>query len=317
MQYFTEDKNAPLLPIASEKRSFYLYPSTVITLSSLFLFYKYLLQVSPSVIVDDLMRVFHISGGGLGNLAAMYFYSYVVAQLAVGILLDKYSPRLLTSLAIVCCAFGSIIFSITDTLWVAAFSRLLLGVGAAFATISYMKIATIWFRPNQFAFVGGLLATAAMLGALCGEALLAFLVQYVGWRDTLFICGLLGLGIAGLFYLFIRDKKSVASPTNYESQTFTLKDILQILRIKLNWFLALYSGLAFTPVAVFGGLWGNPFLQEAYHFTSTKAASLISLIFIGVAIGSPLWGYLANRLKKRESLTVFGTGLALIAPFCW
>ncbi len=60
MQYFTEDNNAPLLPIASEKRTFYLYPSIVITLSSLFLFYKYLLQVSPSVITDDLMRVFHM-----------------------------------------------------------------------------------------------------------------------------------------------------------------------------------------------------------------------------------------------------------------
>ncbi|ABS77602.1 MFS transporter [Coxiella burnetii] len=313
MQYFTEDNNAPLLPIASEKRTFYLYPSIVITLSSLFLFYKYLLQVSPSVITDDLMRVFHISGGGLGNLAAMYFYSYVLAQLAVGILLDKYSPRLLTSLAIVCCALGSIIFSIADTLWVAAFSRLLVGAGAAFATISYMKMASIWFRPNQFAFIGGLLATAAMLGALCGEAPLAFLVQYVGWRNTLLICGLLGLGIAGLFYLFIRDKKSVASPTDYESQTVTLKDILHVLRNKLNWFLALYSGLAFAPVAVFGGLWGNPFLQEAYHFTSTQAASLISLLFIGVAIGGPLWGYLADRLKKRQSVIVFGTGLALIA----
>ncbi len=243
----------------------------------------------------------------------MYFYSYVVAQLAVGILLDKYSPRLLTSLAIVCCALGSIIFSIADTLWVAAFSRLLVGAGAAFATISYMKMASIWFRPNQFAFIGGLLATAAMLGALCGEAPLAFLLQYVGWRNTLLICGLLGLGIAGLFYLFIRDKKSVASPTDYESQTVTLKDILHVLRNKLNWFLALYSGLAFAPVAVFGGLWGNPFLQEAYHFTSTQAASLISLLFIGVAIGGPLWGYLADRLKKRQSVIVFGTGLALIA----
>ena len=36
----------------------------------------------------------------------------------------------------------------------------------AFATVSYMKMTSLWFKPNQFAFVGGLLATAAMLGAV-------------------------------------------------------------------------------------------------------------------------------------------------------
>ncbi|MFK3617501.1 hypothetical protein WJ883_08350 [Coxiella burnetii] len=67
MQYFTEDNNAPLLPIASEKRTFYLYPSIVITLSSLFLFYKYVLQVSLSVLTTALMRQFHLNGAGYGN----------------------------------------------------------------------------------------------------------------------------------------------------------------------------------------------------------------------------------------------------------
>lgn len=49
------------------------YPWVVIALTAAFLFYKYILQVSPSIMTEDLMRVFHIQGTGLGNLAASFF----------------------------------------------------------------------------------------------------------------------------------------------------------------------------------------------------------------------------------------------------
>ena len=77
-----------------------IYPWIAITVSALFLFYKYILQVSPSIMTNELMRAFHVDGAGLGNLAATFFYTYLVTQLFVGILLDKYSPRYLSAIAI-------------------------------------------------------------------------------------------------------------------------------------------------------------------------------------------------------------------------
>ena len=312
LQYsFTEGNNdTSILSVSSTRKTVYLYPSLVIFLSALFLFYKYLLQVSPSVMTDDLMRAFHVKGAGLGNLAAMYFYSYLIAQIFVGVLLDKYSPRILTSLAIASCAIAAIIFSCAESLWLAELCRLLVGAWAAFATISYMKMASIWFRPNQFAFVGGLLATAAMIGALCGETPLAILVQSIGWRHSLLLCGIIGIAIALLFFFLVRDKKQ-AIVSN--SHAITYKDILLILRNRQNWLLALYSGLCFSPVAVFGGLWGNPFLQESYQLTDSKAASLISLLFIGVSIGAPVWGYIADHLGKQFWIMAGGVLIGLFA----
>lgn len=49
------------------------YPWLVIALAAAFLFYKYMLQVSPSIMTEDLMRVFQIQGTGLGNLTASFF----------------------------------------------------------------------------------------------------------------------------------------------------------------------------------------------------------------------------------------------------
>ena len=47
-----------------------IYPWLVWLLGASFFFYKYFVQVSPSVMTTDLMRVFHVNGAGLGNLSA-------------------------------------------------------------------------------------------------------------------------------------------------------------------------------------------------------------------------------------------------------
>src|ERR1700688_2593203 len=82
------------------------YPGLVISLCACFLFYKYVLQVYPSIITDQLMREFQLTGAGLGNLAATFYYAYMIAQLFVGVMLDKYSTRWITSAAIFSCALG-------------------------------------------------------------------------------------------------------------------------------------------------------------------------------------------------------------------
>ena len=73
------------------------YPWIIWGLASSFLFYKYLLQVSPTIMVPELMREFNLTGEAMGNLAACYFYAYLAMQLPVGLLLDRNSPRQLVT----------------------------------------------------------------------------------------------------------------------------------------------------------------------------------------------------------------------------
>lgn len=298
----------------SEKFSQY-YPWVIIGFCSLFLFFKYVLQVSPSVMTHDLMEVFHVNGAGLGNLAATYFYAYFVTQLFAGPLLDRYSPKYLTALAIGTCALGAFLFAHTSLLFHAQLSRALMGMGTAFATVSYMKMSALWFRPNQVAFVDGLLATAAMTGALCGQVPLTLLVHHAGWRHSLDYCGLFGLLLTVLFLLFVKEKNA-PSTTNGElnkPKTVSVMDLLSLLKTKKNWLLTFYSGLAFTPLAVLGGLWGNPFFEEAHHLTVTQAASFTSCMFLGLAVGGPFFGLLADRWGNRMNVMMLGTSLALVS----
>ncbi|KGP63314.1 MFS transporter [Legionella norrlandica] len=281
-------------------------------IAACFFFYKYLIQVSPSVMTADLMKAFEVNATGLGNLSAFYFYSYLFMQIPVGIMLDRYSPRLLTTLAIFVCSISTFIFSQTDTLWLACLSRALMGAGAAFAAVSCFKLAAVWFSPTRFALVSGMFMTAAMLGAVGGQMPLAFLVQQEGWRMALEVVSAMGIVLGVLYFLVLRDKpvQTQQVPNNQEKISELLR---RIVINKQAWALSLYSGLAFAPVSVFGGLWGVPFLEKAYHLSRTDAALAISFIFVGFAAGAPFWGWFSDFIRRRKPVLFTGTFSALIS----
>lgn len=288
------------------------YPWFVILMSAFFLMYKYILQVFPSVMTPDLMSEFKITGTGLGNLAATFFYSYFVAQLFVGYLLDRFGVRFLAGISIAVSAIGAYLFAVVHDLHAAQFGRALMGIGAAFATVSYMKNVAIWFKANQFALVGGLLATAGMMGAVFGQAPLSLLVTAYGWRDTLYFIFILGIVIAGLYLLIVRDEDKT-SVKHIKLPNITYHDVIAVFKNPQNWVLTFYSGLAFAPLAVFAGLWGVPFLTLSHQLTPAMAASLTSSAFVGFAVGSPVLGYLSDRWGERKKLMLIGSLLSFIA----
>ncbi len=282
-------------------------------LSTLFLFYKYAIEVSPSVMAASLMSDFHIDGAELGNLAACYFYSYLLMQIPAGLLVDRYGPRKVTSIAILFCALGTICLGFTDSIWVAMLGRFLTGIGAAFSAINCLKITANWFPIKRFAFMAGLMMSIGMLGAVGGQAPLSLFISAVGWRVALQIIGYSGLGLAFLFYVAIRDHPENKRDVRIiPSKTDIKMAFKELFKKKQPWLLSIYSGLAFAPVSVFGGLWGVPFLMQYTGLPHAGAAHQISLIFIGFAVGAPLCGYLSDLFGSRKKIMYLGTFLATI-----
>jgi MFS family permease len=311
--FFVKNMLAFYMNIPNHKQTllkqFYLCVIWIVSAS--FLFYKYLIQVSPSVMTQDLMREFHVNGAGLGNLSAFYFYAYLLMQIPVGIMIDRYSPRLLTTAAIFLCSFATFVFSQTDTLWLACLSRALMGAGSAFAAVSCFKLAAVWFTPQRFAFVSGLFMTAAMLGAVGGQMPLAILVQQTSWREALEVIGLIGMVLGVIYYLVLRDKPSQIIHLDIPKNKISVI-LKRILLNQQTWALSLYSGLAFAPVSVFGGLWGVPFLETAYALSRTDAAFAVSCVFMGFAAGAPFWGWFSDYVQRRKPVLFCGTFIALI-----
>jgi len=284
-------------------------------LSALFMFYKYALEVSPSVMTNTLMSTFQISGAQLGNLAACYFYAYLLLQIPAGILLDRFGPRKTTTLAIGLCAVGSLIFAQSTSLLVAGVGRFLTGAGAAFAAVNCLKLIANWFPLKQFAFMAGLMMTLAMLGAVGGQAPLSAFIEAVEWRHAMEIIAFSGLILAGIFWLFVRDiSPDHKKERHIVSPTVSLFDSLRhILKNPQAWWLSIYSGFAFAPVMVFGGLWGVSFIGESFGISHNIAAQSVSLIFIGFAVGAPVFGWFSDWIGNRKIVMFWGTLLALLA----
>jgi len=292
-----------------------MYPWIVWVLAASFFYYKYLIQVSPGVMSNQLMSAYSLTGAGLGNLAACFFYGYLLMQIPVGIILDKWSPGKITSIAAFICASGIFLFANTHSLLTAGFSRFLIGLSASFAAVSCFKLTSIWFPPKRFAFVAGLSMTVAMLGAIGGQGPLSLLITRFGWRHALELIAISGFILSFLIWIVIQDKKTAHS-SDLADKKDELKLITKLnilLKDKQTWLLSLYSGLAFAPVSVFGGLWGVSFIEKAYALDVSESANYVSLIFIGFAIGCPLTGWFSDYIGQRKPIMTLGTTLSLIS----
>jgi len=283
-------------------------------LAAIFYFYDNLLQIAPSAMKPELSKVFIHVAQDFGSLSAYWLYAYGIMQIPAGLLMDKLGPRRLITVACLFCAVGSLVFGVADTLWLAKLGRVLSGIGASFAVVSCLKIATNWFAPNRFAFMTGLMVTVGFLGAVFGLGMLNQAVELWGWRCTMDYGAAFGIVLMILLWMFVRDNGPYTNDTNQNmapSTSSLLLGLKSIMGSKQIWIASLYAGLMFVPTLAFGGLWGIPFLVEAHHIERSTAGWLISLIYVGWVLGGPFYGWFSDYIQRRNLPMYIATAVTL------
>lgn len=292
-------------------------PLFICTLGALFYSYEYFLRITPSVMSTELQHYYHIQDGSFGSLSAFYYYMYTPMQLIVGILMDRYGPRRLLTLATLSCVAGTILFAATPILYVAEIGRLLIGFGSAFAFVGVLKLATIWLPNRFFAMFAGFATALGMLGAILGDNIMTALTNILGWQETVMISAIFGVVLALLIGLFVRDqsesdrkhKRLINSVTFPEA----FSGIVNIIKTPQFWIIGTIGALLYLPASVFAELWGIPFLEGNLHFSSTDAASAISMVFAGWVVGGPIFGWISDKIRLRNlPMAVSGLLAALV-----
>jgi predicted MFS family arabinose efflux permease len=287
-------------PYTTSRKTTYL-PWIIWFLGAFFYFYENMIQVSPSVMVHDLMQDLSLDAGQLGILAGVYFYTYAFIQIPAGVLADNFNVRLLLLMAITFCVLGCTFFAVSNSFLQAALGRLLIGLGSGFAAICSMKLATLLFPPQRFAFLVGLMVTLGMTGSIVGGGPLALVVDNMGWKDTLYVLALLGVVLA-VFVVWLVHEQKPRHTTKTVHAPHILHGLKQVLSCKRSWAVAGYGGLMFAPTSIFGGLWGVPFIMQAYYLDKPTAASLVSLLFLGWVLGGPITGLVAGYFTKKRPI---------------
>lgn len=270
--------------------------------------YQYLIRVSPSVMVDDLMFAFMLDAKWLGYLVATTTFFYALVQVPIGVLSDLFGARKLILYSLLACVFGVGAISITDSLLLAFVGRALIGVGSAAGFICVSKIASDWFPVSQKATWFALTILMGTAGAILGYAPLAKLTDVVGWRSALWYLTLLGGIVLIINIFFLRDKE--VERVRVVSRSEVAQQIKDVLKSRFAWMYAITALGMYLPISVFADLWGVPFLTLKYGLAKDVAATILSWAYVGTC-GGVIFVALVSNLLKGVRL-VIGAAAALV-----
>ena len=237
----------------------------------------------------ELMREFQIDAYMLGSMSGLFYVSYSLLQIPLGICLDLIGPRRVILTAAVVSLVGTAVFATSSTIAFASLGRLLIGAGSAAGFLGSMKIASSWFRPAIFAVLVGVTSFLGVIGAMVGAAPLAVLVSHYGWRHAMI--WLLALGTLVLFGLFIgvRDNpkdRHVRSPGGFWN----------VLTHGQVWLIGFFGLAVYSPITVLADLWGTQFVATLFAIPTALAAGSVSLLYIGFGVGAFGIGWLASSV---------------------
>lgn len=273
--------------------------------ASLFFFYQFLQMNSFNVIGADLSRSFGLTTAQLGNFSSFYLYGLAMFFIPAGLLLEYFSTRRLLLFACGAAVINTCLFSQTHWLWLAEMSRFLMGVTHAFAFLGCCLMASYWL-PSRRALAIGCMVAVGLSAGVVAQVPLALLVTPFGWRLTFKILAGLGILIWIIMWFFIKDNSEYVQSNkgmHYREVFFSLKKVVVNAQ---NWFAALYTCLLNLPIILLGALWGTLYLSHETGLNTLQTTVVISMIYLGTIIGSPVIGWISDRMQKRKLPMILG-----------
>jgi sugar phosphate permease len=277
----------------------------------------YFHRLSPAVVAVDMMRDLQAGGTLLGLLSSAYFYPYAVMQLPAGLLADSWGPRRTITLFFGVAAVGSLLLGLAPSISWAIFGRTLVGLGVSMFFVPTLKVLAEWFRAREFATMTGILMAMGGVGSLSASTPLAFLSSWIGWRLSFVAVGLFTLVMSVLIWLLVRDRPadmgwpSPAEPRETGSAEIGLVDgMKKVLTCPWFWPLAIWFFFDCAVLYSFSGLWGGPYLMHVYGLTKAESGHILSMIAVGLIVGSPLVSFLSDRFfRARKPVLVLASAI--------
>lgn len=274
----------------------------------------YIARVAPAVFVSQMVEEFSVGTADIGSLTTAYMMPYIIMQIPVGILADRFGPVTLILAATIVGLTGNFLFSISEIFVNIYIARFILGLGSACMFICALKQAKIWVNPRYFAMACGMTQVLGMIGGAVGNGFVSYAVTVLNWRFVMQCITYIWFVLFILMIIFLKN------PKNYENDAGSLKDLFKGFRHVLGnvnaWLNGLYAGLLFLPMQILGEFWGPYYLALIHDITMVQSSSLIGCMFIGWAVGGSIIGYIAVRWKCFRLSMILSPVLTLLSLLC-
>jgi len=265
--------------------------------ASLFVLFQLAAQTGYGAIEIPLARDLQLGVLEASLVSSSFLIAYSLLQIPAGLLLDRWSARRLLAVGSLGCALATFVFSTVDGAGSAVAARAVMGAFAALAFPGTGLLARRWISPARLALAFGLTEASFGVGALLGDWGFGRLLAHLDWRTITLWLGAVGVGISAVVALVVRDRPP-GQPDR--SDRVSMGEALRTLsRSRTIWLAMLYYGGAAGTIFGFGGLWDIR-LQRVFGFSEPTALSLNNWLFLGLALGAPVAGALADRLRGRK-----------------
>ncbi|MGL5015058.1 MAG: MFS transporter [Bacteroidales bacterium] len=190
------------------------------------------------------------------------------------------------------------------------------GVGIEIAGITVSKIIVKWFKGKELAMAMGLEMACARIGTALALGVTPIIASFFGGSISMpILMGLLLLcvGLLSFLVFMVMDARhdKELEETAEEEEPFRVGDILDIIRIKGFWYVAILCVLFYS--AVFPFLKYAPDLMVNKFGVDEKLSGIIpSLLPFGTILLTPFFGSLYDRKGKGASIMMLGSLLIVL-----
>jgi len=266
-------------------------------------FYRAFLAVLTPVLGHDLGA----SAADLSLASGLWFALFAVAQIPVGWALDHIGPRFTASVLLALGGGGgAALFAAAQSPLDVQIAMALIGIGCAPVLMASYYIFARLYRPAVFGSLAGLVLGLGMAGNLAGSVPLAWTVNALGWRQSLWGMVAVTLIVAAGLAIFVRN------PEKAKREPHEKGSLLDLLKTPALWLIFPLLVVNYAPAGGIRGLWAGPYLREVFGMDAVGIGAVTFWMAVAMMVGSLAYGPLDRLLHTRKWVVLGGNLLGAI-----
>ena len=284
---------------------------------------NYLSRNSLAVLAPTLMARMSFSEREYSYVVGAFQLAYTIMQPVCGYVLDFLGTRAGFALFALMWSLTSCLHGFATGWLSLAFFRGGLGLTEAAAIPAGVKAISEWFPARERSVAMGFFNIGTSLGAMLAPPLVVFLQLRYNWRVAFLVTGALGFVFAAAWWLCYRTPSQLESTSPTADSGGRKPAIMQILRTRRYWGIAIPRFLAEPAWQTFN-FWIPVYLTTERGMSLQGIAMLAWLPFVAADIGSVVGGFVSPLFMKRFKMSVVHSRLAgivlgaacMIGPGC-